>query len=129
MLSAHYKQTGKSHLYKKFSSFTVNSLLAFSKKFFLQKLDTDESIVEIDVPKSDCYNIVFDIASNDSELSQNTITVYANGEYLVSLTVNGTSSETLSFTREVKLNKGSAKLTVAYPEAKIEIKKVKVFGN
>lgn len=41
MLSAHYKQTGKSHLYKKFSSFTVNSLLAFSKKFFLQKLDTD----------------------------------------------------------------------------------------
>ncbi len=88
-----------------------------------------ESTVEIDVPKSDCYDIVFDIASNDSGLSQNTVTVYANGEYLVSLTVNGTSGETLSFTREVKLSKGSAKLTVAYPEGKIEIKKVKVFGN
>ena len=88
-----------------------------------------ESIVEIDVPKSDYYNIVFDIASNDSELSQNTVTVYANGEYLASLTVNGTSGETLSFTREVKLNKGSAKLTVAYPEGKIEIKKIQVFGN
>ena len=88
-----------------------------------------KSIVEIDVPKSDCYDIVFDIASNDSGLSQNTVTVYANGEYLVSLTVNGTSGETLSFTREVKLNKGSAKLTVSYPEGKIEIKKVKVFGN
>ena len=40
MLSAHYKQTGRSHLYKKFSNFTVNSLLAFSKTF-LQKLDTN----------------------------------------------------------------------------------------
>ena len=32
-ISAHYKQTGKSHLYKKFSNFTINSLLAFSKNF------------------------------------------------------------------------------------------------
>ena len=77
------------------------------------------------MPKSDCFNIAFDIVSNDSGLSQNTVTVYANGEYLVSLTVNGTSGETLSFTREVKLSKGSAKLTVAYPEGKIEIKKSK----
>ena len=116
----------KTSRYKKYGfdeNYTFDKILAEAKNFNL------ESTVEIDVPKSDYFNIVFDIVSKDSGLSQNTVTVYANGEYLVSLTVNGTSGEALSFTREVKLNKGSAKLTVAYPEGKIEIKKVKVFGN
>ena len=48
-----------------------------------------------------------------------------NGEYYISLTVNGMSGEFLSFIWEVKLNQGSAILTVAYLEGKIEIKKSK----
>jgi len=47
------------------------------------------------------------------------------GEYCVSLTVNGMRGESLSFIRGVKLNKGSAILTVAYLKGKIEIKKSK----
>lgn len=88
-----------------------------------------ESVFEIDVPRSGSYDISLDIASNDAGLSQNTVTVYANGEYLVSLTVNGTNGETASFIREIELEKGTARLTAAYPQGKIEIKRVIVLGD
>lgn len=48
-----------------------------------------------------------------------TITVYANGEYLVSLTVNGINGKTASFIREIKLEKGGVRLTAAYPQGKL----------
>ena len=47
-ISAHYKQTGKSHLYKKFSNFTINSLLAFSKNFSYKNLTRTYPMSDVD---------------------------------------------------------------------------------
>lgn len=74
------------------------------------------------------YLLNAEIESSGSELSQNTVIFYINGEYSASFTVRGSSGENVSCTREICLPSGVCKLSVKYPESVIKIKKAAVYG-
>ncbi len=119
-----------SNAFERFSDISADDTKTnICDKEIISTTDFDlHSALEFEVAENADYDVVVDIVSNASELSQNTLTLYANGEFLVSLTVNGTSGETVSFKRQVKIGKGNVKITASYPEGKIEVKSLKVFG-
>lgn len=79
--------------------------------------------------QSGTYFLKVCILSSASELSQNTVIVYVNGEYATSFTVCGAAGNQTEAVREIQIEKGDGKLTFKYPGNALRIEEADIYGE
>ena len=77
--------------------------------------------------QGDNYILGADIASNGSQLSQNTAIFYANGEYIASFTVAGSGGQVTENLKRVTLTAGENRITVKHPKEALAIAKLRLY--
>lgn len=82
-----------------------------------------EQEIEFDCPRKQVYVLKVELLSGGMELSQNTLNVYANGEYKVSFTVCGASGKAVTVMKKVELSKGINKIVMTYPTQVLQVEK------
>lgn len=103
--------------------FEAGELLFESVELFLDK----EAI--FDCEKDGAYILDADIASNGSQLSQNTAIFYANGEYITSFTVAGANGQITENRKRIVLAAGENLITVKYPREALSIPKIRIYSE
>ena len=75
------------------------------------------------------YILGADIASTGSQLSQNTMIFYANGEYIASFTVAGSNGHIAENLKRITLTAGENRITVKYPKGALSLAKLAVYNE
>lgn len=83
-----------------------------------------ETEVQFTCEKDGAYILAADIASNGSQLSQNTAIFYANGEYVTSFTVAGANGNITENAKIVLLTAEENHITVKYPRDALSVVKL-----
>jgi beta-glucosidase len=73
------------------------------------------------------YILGADIASVGTQLSQNTMIFYANGEYITSFTVSGSNGQVAENLKRITLTEGQNHITVKYPQNALSIARLCIY--
>lgn len=73
------------------------------------------------------YIFEVELASQGSELSQNTVVFYANNEYLISFTIQGANGNSSVYTGKIYLTNGECKLTAKYSKGTITVNRTTIY--
>lgn len=73
------------------------------------------------------YILGADIASVGTQLSQNTMIFYANGEYITSFAVSGSNGQVAENLKRVTLTAGENRITIKYPQDALSIDRLCIY--
>lgn len=75
------------------------------------------------------YVMEVELASHGSQLSQNTVVFYINGEYSVSFTIQGLDGDSSVYTGRIELTSGECVLTAKHQGNRIAVNRVAIYSN
>ena len=86
----------------------------------------DDAVV-FDCQEEGSYVLGADIYCEGTHLSQNTVILQANGEYLTSFTVAGTNGKVTQNTQQITLKKGLNRITLTHQAGMVSVEKISIF--
>lgn len=105
------------------------SRMDLSKKLWSLQQVSPDTEYSLSCERGGTYFLKVCILSCASELSQNTVIVYVDGEYMASFTVCGAMGNRTEAVREIRLDKGAGKLTFKYPANALCIEDASLYGE
>ena len=112
---------GPATLYTILGKFEKGELLLESKE-----ISAENEVVFVCQQAGD-YILGADIASVGTQLSQNTMIFYANGEYIAYFTVSGSNGQVAENLKRITLTEGQNHITVKYPQNALSIARLCIY--
>ena len=88
---------------------------------------TPEQAVVFDCPQEGDYVVSVDVNCSGTHLSQNTVILHANGEYLASFTVAGANGKNTKTERAVTMQAGRNTITLKRNSTMVSLEKIRIY--